>query len=400
MHSPVTIEKVPQKSPKFNNHVDAKSKTLYLELIENPDKIKDQLIGEEYNPEKSPPRTPDHVYPKTSYKDDDEHRKSSDESKDKSSESRKDDDRKSESDDDRKSESRRYDEDSDRESEYEEDYSESETEESKPKRPITTPVRAKTPPHQTRYTTPARDDKFKNSLFDILKDDGNDLAESKSIKTPPRISSLVDSVRKPSPQRVVESKLDDIKEEDEKNVDDMKRELLFKIELYKKNNPNTDIPALNFNDDIKLIEFHYRQCIKISSVTSKSEQYKTYLIGSFMVIELLFGKFLKFDMKGFAQEQISKMTAYEELLMELGEKQYVHIESQWPVEVRLLILVITNTAMFIFMKMLTNKIGFDVSGIMSKLGGLEKAMAGGSGETSEPKKSMKGPTINFDDLEI
>ena len=207
--------------------------------------------------------------------------------------------------------------------------------------------------------------------------------------------------------------LSDHQDLNESQRDDLKRELLFKIELYKKHNEDHNIPLLNFSDSLSTIEYHYRTCLKLSSVQSKADQYKTYLIGSFMVIEFLFGKFLKFDMEGFAQGQIAKITSYENLLFELGEKQYVPVESQWPIEVRLLILIFTNTVMFIFMKMISQKMGFDISNVFQKMGSpvnlnntgpsvqsSMKSNTNKSSPSSPPKKTMKGPTINYDDLNL
>ncbi len=391
MASNIIVEKVPQKSPRFNTNVESKSKTLYLELVENVEKIHDGLVGKDYVPPVEN-TLPDHLFPPDIYPD------------------------------------------LDREHDYEPmtpmtpptpSISMTSLTSLTPSTPfsawdshshtgpsvatatsskfggrdygalaatlgdrITTPIRVKTPPRETRITTPLRDITHKQALFGMLKDDG--------IVQPPNLNTLIHP--KPLTPLNEDSEDDEDDEGGEQNPDDLKRELIFKISLYKKQNPTADIPTFTFADDIKTIEFHYRNCLKLSSVTNTAEKYKTYLIGSFMVVEMVFGKFLKFDMKGFAEEQISKMSSYESLLIELGEKQYVPMESQWSVEVRLLLLVLTNTAMFIAMKMLTSKLGFDVSGIADKIGGVIKG--GGKDDKDKNEKRMKGPTFNFDDLEM
>ena len=381
MASNIIVEKVPQKSPRFNTNVESKSKTLYLELVENADRIQDNLVGKDYVPPVEN-TLPDHLFPRDIYPD-------------------------LEPDDS----------DSEHEPEPEPDFSSTsnlfdsrittpirpQTPREETARRITTPIRPQTPllpPREEtarRITTPSRDTiSHRQALFGMLKDDG--------IVNPPNLHALINPVPSPPPAAAAAAAaalgpLDEEEEEeednDEENPDDLKRELIFKISLYKKQNPTADIPTFTFADDIKTIEFHYRNCLKLSSVTNTAEKYKTYLIGAFMVVEMVFGKFLKFDMKGFAEEQISKMSSYEALLIELGEKQYVPMESQWSVEVRLLLLVLTNTAMFIAMKMLTSKFGFDVGGIADKIGGVIKNGGGGKNE-----KRMKGPTFNFDDLEM
>jgi hypothetical protein len=396
MASNIIVEKVPQKSPRFNTNVESKSKTLYLELVENVEKIQDGLVGKDYVPP-AENTLPDHLFPPDIYPDLGPEPEPEPPTPSNSTTSLT---------------SMTSLTPSTPFSAWDSHTGPSVAQASSSKfggrdygalsetlgaraetlgGRLTTPVRVKTPPRETRITTPVRDT-HKQALFGMLKDDGT--------VHPPNLHALIHPKQTTPMTSLNEEDTDDDNDEDiEQNPDDLKRELIFKISLYKKQNPTADIPTFTFADDIKTIEFHYRNCLKLSSVTNTAEKYKTYLIGAFMVVEMVFGKFLKFDMKGFAEEQISKMSSYEALLIELGEKQYVPMESQWSVEVRLLLLVLTNTAMFIAMKMLTSKLGFDVSGIADKIGGVIKG-GGKDDNKGKNEKRMKGPTFNFDDLEM
>ena len=62
-------------------------------------------------------------------------------------------------------------------------------------------------------------------------------------------------------------------------------------------------------------------------------------------------------MQGFTQQQISTIATYDRILLELGEKTYVDEESQWPVELRLLGLMVMNAAMFIASKIIAKRTG-------------------------------------------
>lgn len=195
-------------------------------------------------------------------------------------------------------------------------------------------------------------------------------------------------------------------EEDE----DLKREYLFKFELLKKQFKDRDsgisIPEFSIHTDLKTMQKSYESVLKHLSLDSTVEDYKKYLIGFFIFIEFLFGKVFKFDMEGFTKQQILSMNSYERLLLELGEKSYVPGESKWPVEMRLIGLVVINTAVFLFMKFAASKASGGFLGLLNmfsqhtnKAKSYSAPQSGGnSGQDDVKKRKMKGPNINFDDI--
>ena len=180
----------------------------------------------------------------------------------------------------------------------------------------------------------------------------------------------------------------------EQELEDRKREILFKFDLLKKSYPNSTIPEFTIHSDLQAMQNAYNDSVRRLSLDSSVENYKTYLIGGFMLVEFIFGNFLKFDMQGFTQQQIVSMNSYEKLLIELGEKSYVPSGSKWPVELRLLFLIIMNAAFFIISKMIMKKTG---ANLMNMINGMNTSNKSNSIPTK--KRKMKGPNINLEDLE-
>ena len=208
-------------------------------------------------------------------------------------------------------------------------------------------------------------------------------------RTPPTLDQLKQTGAYKAPKVVQELRGDEDFEDDE----DKKRELLFKFDLLKKSYKGQNVPEFTIHSDYKTMERTYEHTVKKLSLDSTVESYKTYLIGGFMVVEYVFGSWLKFDMQGFTQQQILSMSSYEKLLIELGEKSYVPEGSNWPVELRLLFLIIINAAFFIISKLILRKTGSNLMGMVNSMNATSTpASTGGA------KRKMKGPSINLDEL--
>lgn len=174
--------------------------------------------------------------------------------------------------------------------------------------------------------------------------------------------------------------------------EDLKRELLFKFDLLRKSYKDQNIPTFTIHSDYKMMCRSYEDTVRRLSLDSSVESYKRYLIGAFMLIEYSFGRWLKFDMKGYTQQQIVGMSSYEKLLIEIGEKAYMPEGEQWPVEARLVFLVVINTAFFLIGKMILNKTGANLMGAINNMNTANTA------PEQAPKRKMQGPSINIDDL--
>lgn len=180
----------------------------------------------------------------------------------------------------------------------------------------------------------------------------------------------------------------------EREEDDKKREILMKFQILRKAYKNhvDKIPNPTIHTDLLEMERSYEDTVRILSLDSTVGTYKTYLIGGFMATEYFCGSFLGFEMQGFAKHQILQMDSYEKLLIEIGEKSYVPGGSKWPVEIRLVFMIVINAAFFIMGKMIMRKTGADLLAMAHNASALPPT------EAPRQSRKMRGPTVNLDDI--
>ena len=179
-------------------------------------------------------------------------------------------------------------------------------------------------------------------------------------------------------------------------LENEKRELLFKFTLLKKKykNPTVTIPEFTVKSDITKMKHTYETTIKHLTLDSSVDKYKKYLIAGFMGVEYILGKFLKLDMSGFTQQQVLSMDSYETLLLELGEKSYIPTSSQMSVEMRLMMMILINAAFFIGGKLIMKKTGSDIVNMMSGFKNNTK------NKPTQSKRKMNGPKMDIDDIKV
>lgn len=153
-----------------------------------------------------------------------------------------------------------------------------------------------------------------------------------------------------------------------------KRELLFRFDILKKSYKEANIPEFTEFTDIQTMENVYEDTVRKVGLDSKVEGYKKFLTMGFFGIEFLFTNLLKVDMTGFAKQQLASMNTYDRILIELGEKAMLDkTKSQWPAEIRLMFTILMNAVIFLLMKNVMS------GGMTSMLGGIANAAVGNSG---------------------
>ena len=176
-------------------------------------------------------------------------------------------------------------------------------------------------------------------------------------------------------------------EEEEMQI---KRELIYKFDQIRKTYPNVNIPEYTQHSELRAMQISYDETKRRLSIDSSVDFWKTILVGGFYACEIFMGKVLKLDAEGFVSQQMLSMQKYNELLFEMGERNYNSWGSSWPVEVRLIMMILGNAVVFIFMKMMTKKDG--------GIGNIFNSIFNPTPSVPVKKRSMRPPDINLDNL--
>jgi len=425
--SKINVIKVPNNNVKSTKSAEfPRMPRMYLELIENKDKIKPSLVNKEYDPDEV------ETVISTIYEDDPNKNKDNDSDDEHSRENENveeydnvqnnseneeladsdDDEEESEKESDKETEENDSDEKEDEEEENNDaqdieseenesednksysqendtemdhnlknlkrkDFFENAQEESDNDDLISENLSLSSKNSSKKYQLSNEENLKKNATRERLKE---------ILKEPPKLSDL--EKRGEVKTKKIIPNIENIALEEE---DELKRELLYKFELLKKSYKNIDIPDFTMHSDYKNMNKTYENTLRRVSLDSNVENYKNYLIAGFMILEYVLGFWLKFDMAGFTQQQMLNINQYERLLIELGEKSYVPDDKKWPVELRLLGMIIMNAVIFIIAKIILNKTGTSLFGFMnSQMPSSENKM--------KTKRKMKGPNIDISSI--
>lgn len=156
-------------------------------------------------------------------------------------------------------------------------------------------------------------------------------------------------------------------EEEDEETQKERNAVYFKYEVLRRMHPNATIPEFTMFSDPKVMSQKYEMLTKRLSLESSVDNWKRYMIVFVMGCEVVLGK-MSFDMEGFAQQQITSMSTYDQLLVEMAEKSYVPSgSSKWSPEVRLFMMLTMNVVLFVISKMIFKKTGTNLLGTINEM---------------------------------
>lgn len=234
--------------------------------------------------------------------------------------------------------------------------------------------------NKSSSNTPPRDDR---DMVEALRSESNREIPQQSIPPPQEQPPVDDTPQEPekTPEQL---------EEDER------QELKWKFKIMKKTYPKLEIPEFHDHSDINTMRRTYEDFKKGIHLDESVGTYRKFLIGAFMAIEFCGTKFAGFDLTGLTKQQMKEMSKYEGLLIELGEKSYSTFGANLPVELKLLGLIVLQTALFYVGKIIAQKAGDNVFEFFNIF---MKASDPDTKDTSaEDGKTMSGPSISLSDI--
>jgi len=194
-------------------------------------------------------------------------------------------------------------------------------------------------------------------------------------------------------------------EKHDKEVEDV----LWELKLLKRKYPTADIPEFNEFSDLSIMKKKYKDLTKEANLNAHIERFRSICIGCFYAVQYGCQYLLNIDMSGYADLQISMMEKYDPYFVEFSQRQALQWISNLPLEVRFIGFFLFQAGLFFVMKLASDKFGNQVVDMIKGLMGIpvtktkniqdskEKDKVSDS-KKKKKKKTMKGPSINMDDL--
>ena len=237
----------------------------------------------------------------------------------------------------------------------------------------------------------------KSNVNDSLEQFGESSSENE-IPLPKKKGSveMSDSGQLPSDEEGSDDDMDEDEEEEdgltpEEREEIDRKEYLVRFRILKRGNPNyKDFPEYTEHTPLVALKTMYNETVKMIQLEENVDSYKTYLKVGFFIIEFGLCK-LGLDFKGFAKIQMKKMDKYERMLIELGEKSYSNFTNNWPVEVRLIGVLLADAIIFYICKIAADYMGNDVVNMLGTMLGVDIPQP-------EKKPRMRGPSFRPEDI--
>jgi len=158
--------------------------------------------------------------------------------------------------------------------------------------------------------------------------------------------------------------------------------------------PEFDIPYFDNTTPLEIKHQHYDRYVKQIHIDNSVGNYRVYLLVLFAGIELFCVKVLGLDMSGYTINQLRLMNKYDRLLVELGEKTYSSVGSDWPVEARIVVMALFNGIIFLVVRLFASYLGPGLGDMMQNM--VNNFLTGDKAEITDKdnKDGLPDPPVN------
>lgn len=139
----------------------------------------------------------------------------------------------------------------------------------------------------------------------------------------------------------------------------LRDEYTVRFEKLKNNHRGISIPPIRDNEPIKNIIIRHDRWKKYFKQCHSANIYRILLMIYFLFLEAICNKILGLRAEGFAKSSVGFLTQYDDLLMELGDKETPISFGHWPVEIRITLLGLFHMIGFLFIQYVSDWIGKD-----------------------------------------
>ena len=181
-----------------------------------------------------------------------------------------------------------------------------------------------------------------------------------------------------------------------------REEYIWRFRILKKQYKNADLPVYNEHSDLQMMKTSYDRTIRELYLDDAVESYRTYLMCGFMAMEFACTQWIGVDLSGFTIQQGQMMYKYERMLIELGEKSYNTWNTNLPVEIRLIGMILLQAGIFYVGKIISTNAGGNFAELFKSFTGQPPTPEPVNSEQGSPlppkKKRMRGPKIRPEDI--
>lgn len=138
------------------------------------------------------------------------------------------------------------------------------------------------------------------------------------------------------------------------------------------------------DEDLDIIYGMYTRWVEQIYRDMNSNEYKVILMVTFIGLEIFGARVLGLKIGGFTFNQMTMLSRYDHLLIELGEKSYTKFGAGWPIEIRILLMVLFNAIVFMIVSYSADYFGPQVASLIHD--GINCLLRG-----SQPNTTANGP---------